>query len=306
YSDDGSTAIEGVQISPYDLPGTDTLLMPENDYTITIYVRDLAGNTKADGVEFSLIDNLKPICYIILPENDSVDISGLMYFEVFAFDSSGINTEFLDLYFYSLTTDYWDVFQLGIDFEANYIETSNIFTFYFDSVKVPNDYYSIVVVVQDLAASENAQGSEILVTIDNELLIISGVLATDGRGGFFRRRGTLVFWLENPGTEKYNITEVEFSWEGNNRITFVYEMVDDTSGHTWLFSPGPYIENTAYDIDTDGVGVPVIPAELYGGAKHKISMLFDYGDKPTGVTFTISFHIVSDSVDVWVPFTLYL
>ncbi|MHA1199435.1 MAG: hypothetical protein ACTSQF_08930, partial [Candidatus Heimdallarchaeaceae archaeon] len=157
--------------------GTKTIDIAEDDFTVTLYVKDAVGNLNSSGQAFSLIDVLAPSCYIISPANDSEAIlSETIDIVVYADDASGIDTTRFDIYFFSLSTSYYYLYQESVMHQANYDIYNKTWTLEFNSVVLPNDNYTLVTQVYDF--SENANGNSSVphvILVDNDVLNVYGV-----------------------------------------------------------------------------------------------------------------------------------
>ncbi len=253
YSDDGSTALEGVQISPYDLPGSETLYLHENTYTITIYVKDSAGNTKANGKDFDLVDDIHPETYFVTPANNDTALSDIVLFEIYAKDTSGIDTQTIYLTFLSTTggTDY--PFTIS-DLSCYYDENNFMWIIYFSTYLVENDNYYVKVDVFDTAGNGNT--SKHYNDVDNTFLGINHIIADeiDGPGGY----ALLSFDLTNKANSSIKVITISFSWT-YDKISFIHTVYDFTD--TWLASPGPYNKDIGYPVN-NGDGIIIEPGDL--------------------------------------------
>ncbi len=275
----------------YDLLGSQTLYMAEDELAFTLYVKDAAGNTNISGEAFDLIDNIDPNTYFISPANES-DLSGYFVIEVFADDASGIDTNRFDIYFDANSSDYYYFYQQSVEQLATYVVHQKKWVLYFNSYLLPDDNYSIEALVYDLSSAANSNYSSIVASIDNDVIREYGAAAIDGRGGFFfRRRGVLAFYLESLVPYTITISEIMINWGGNSRIDWVYSIYDDTFNQFWL-EAGNYDEDIAYPVAAIQGGMN-ITSEL----DHHITIQFNYGDRPTTVDFIISFYI--DQLGAW-------
>jgi len=276
-------------VTEYILTGPQTLQMAEDNLVFTLFVKDEAGNLNSAGDTFSLVDNIAPITYIITPENDTSE-SDTVLIEVYASDPSGIDTNRFDVYFFSLSSSFVYLYQQSVRGEATYIANQNKWVLYFNSYILPDDNYSIVAQVYDLSSNGNGASAVVdIVEIDNDVLKLYGATATDGRGGFFKRRGVLSFNLQCLVPGYLTLEQITINWQSNARITEIYTVYDDSIEQYWLNSAGgPYLEDTAYYIAQAQGGV-----NITSSLDHHITILFDYGDKPTNVIFTISILISS-------------
>ncbi len=288
-------------VTEYILTGAETLQMAEDDLVFTLFVKDEAGNLNSAGDTFSLIDNTAPIAYFISPENDTSK-SDTILIEVYASDPSGIDTNRFDVYFFSFSSSFTYLYQQSVQGEATYIANQNKWVLYFNSFVLPDDNYSIVAQVYDLSSSGNGASAVVdIVEVDNDVMKLYGATATDGRGGFFfRRRGILSFNLQCLVPDYLTLKQITVNWEGSSRITEIDSVYDDSTAQYWLDSgSGPYVEDTTYNIAQSQGGVN-ITATL----DHHITIQFDYGDKPTGITFTISIYISSPIFTGWETFVI--
>ena len=273
--------------------------MAEDELVFTLYVKDAAGNMNSAGEAFSLVDNVAPITYFILPLNDTSE-SGTILLEVYASDPSGIDTTRFDVYFFSLTTSFNYLYQQSVQGEATYIANQNKWVLYFISYILPDDIYSIVAQVYDLSSNGNGNSAVVdAVDIDNDVVDTYGAAAIDGRGGFFRRRGVLSLYVRSlVPSLTLTIETIKLSWGGNSRVTHIWDVYDDTISQVW-------VDGAAHAEDEE---MPV--AALQGGVNitatldHHLTIQFDYGDKPTGVDFIISFYITSAIFTGWESFVI--
>ncbi len=278
-------------VTEYILQGTQTLYMAEDELTFTLYVKDAAGNTNISGELFNLIDNIDPNTYFISPANES-DLSGYFVIEVFADDASGIDTNRFDVYFFANSSEYYYFYQQSVEHLATYVVHQKKWVLYFNSYILPDDNFSIVAQVYDLSIAGNGNTTSIVANVDNDVINVFGATAIDGRGGFFfRRRGVLSFYLKNLVPYTITISEIMINWGGNSRIDWVYSIYDDTLNQYWL-EAGNYDEDIAYPVAAVQGGINITD-EL----DHHLTIQFNYGDKPTGVDFIISFYI--DQLGSW-------
>ena len=290
----------------YILTGAKTLVMAEDDFTFTIYVKDAVGNLNSAGKAFSLIDTLAPSSYIISPENDSeVILSETIDIVVYADDASGIDTTRFDVYFFSLTTSFYYVYQESVKHQAHYDIYTKTWTLEFSSFVLPDDNYTLITQVYDL--SNNANGnSSILprIQVDNDVLKVYGATVTDGRNGWWIFPGvrglmTLNVRSQVPGVP-LTITKFKIDWGGSNRIDEVFTVYDDTVAQYWLDEVGgPYLEDVEYNVASAQGGVNITTL-----IDHHLTIQFDYGDRPTNVYFTISFYVESTAYTGWETFYL--
>lgn len=288
----------------YTLPGVKTLVMAEDDFTFTIYVKDAVGNLNSAGRAFSLIDVLAPSSYIISPANDSQAVlSETIDIIVYADDASGIDTSRFDVYFFSLTTSFSYLYQQSVQHQATYNIYTKTWTLHFSSFVLPDDNYTLITQVYDL--SKNANGnSSILpqIQVDNDVLSVYGATVTDGRNGWWifpGVRGLMTFNVRSqvPGVP-LTITKFKINWEGSNRIDEVFTVYDDTVAQYWLDEvSGPYLEDVEYDVASAQGGVNITSI-----IDHHLTIQFDYGDRPTNVYFTISFYVESTAYTGWEVF----
>ncbi len=288
-------------VTEYILTGSQTLQMAEDDLVFTLFVKDEAGNLNSAGDAFSLIDNIAPTTYFISPENDTSE-SDTILIEIYASDPSGIDTNRFDVYFFSYSSSFTYLYQQSVSGEATYIVNQNKWVLYFNSFVLPDDNYSVVAQVYDLSSSGNGASAVIdILEVDNDVLKLYGATATDGRGGFFfRRRGVLSFNIQCLVPDYLTLEQVTINWEGSNRVTLIDSIYDDSIAQFWLDSAGgPYAEDTTYNIAQAQGGV-----NITASLDHHITIQFDYGDKPTGVTFTISIFISSPIFTGWETFVI--
>ena len=287
-------------VTEYILTGPETLQMAEDDLVFTLYVKDEAGNLNSAGEAFSLIDNVAPITYFILPLNDTSE-SGTILLEVYASDPSGIDSIRFDVYFFSLTTSFNYLYQQSVKGEATYIANQNKWVLYFNSYVLPDDVYSIVAQVYDLSSNGNGNSAVVdSVTVDNDVIDVYGAAAIDGRGGIiFRRRGVLSFYIKAlvPSTP-LTIETIKISWGGNSRIEHVWDVYDNTISQSWV-DGAAHAEDEEMPVAAVQSGVNITST-----LDHHLTIQFDYGDKPTGVDFIVSFYITSTIFTGWEVFVI--
>ncbi|MCG3224799.1 MAG: hypothetical protein H7647_10055, partial [Candidatus Heimdallarchaeota archaeon] len=272
-------------VTEYILTGSQTLQMAEDDLVFTLYVKDAAGNLNSAGEVVSLVDNLAPTTHFITPVNESYDLSGIITIEIYASDPTGINTEFLDIYFFDIYSDYYYLYQQSVSGEATYQLSTKSWVLEFNSFVLPNGNYSMEAIVYDTANIANAGYSNSIISVGKGVLEISGVIK--GKGSPFVR-GYLTFYLENLLPTEINITLVNINWDPDIRIDFIYDMIDNTDGTIWLSSAGsPYSEEANLPVQNS------LGAVFSGGSKHKLTIRFDYKNRPDLCSFIISFYIVS-------------
>ncbi|MCG3254904.1 MAG: hypothetical protein KAU62_02365 [Candidatus Heimdallarchaeota archaeon] len=289
-------------VTDYTISGAETNATAEDDFTFTLYVKDAVGNLNSAGESFNLVDVFGPTTYFISPANDT-DGAEEILIEVYADDASGIDTSRFDIYFFSLSSAYYYLYQQSVSQEANYNIYEKKWVLEFNSFVLPDDNYTLVAQVYDSASNNNGNSAVLdLVEVDNDVTGIYGATATDGRGGFFfRRRGLLSFYVESliPSTV-LTIEKMKINWESSNRIDLMYTVYDDTFAQYWLDSAGgPYSEDTEYNVAPLQGGINITDA-----IDHHITIQFDYGDKPTTVTFTISLYIVSVAFTGWETYVI--
>ncbi|MHA1466318.1 MAG: hypothetical protein ACTSQ2_14605, partial [Candidatus Heimdallarchaeaceae archaeon] len=287
-------------VTEYILTGSQTIQMAEDDLVFTLFVKDEAGNLNSAGDTFSLVDDTAPITFFITPVNESSE-SGMILLEIYASDPSGIDTTRFDVYFFSLTTSFNYLYQQSVSGEATYIANQNKWVLYFNSYVLPDDTYSIVATVYDLSVNGNGASAVVdIVDIDNDVIDVYGAAAIDGRGGFFfKRRGVLAFYVRSlVPTGVMTIETIKISWGGNSRVDLVWDVYDDTISQYW-------VDGAAHVEDEE---MPV--AALQGGVNitatldHHLTIQLDYGDKPTGVDFIVSFYITSTIFTGWEVFVI--
>ena len=272
----------------YVLTGYKTATMAEDELAFTIYVKDEAGNTNSHGQAFSLIDNVAPVTYFISPANETF-LSEYITLEVYAEDASGIDTSRFDVYFFSYSSSYYYLYQHSVEGTAVFIANQNKWVLEFNTYILPDDNYSIVAQVYDLASAGNGASATVdIVEVDNVVLNIYGAAAVDGRGGFFfRRRGYLTFYVQSMVPTTLTITEMRITWYGSGAIDLIYEVYDDTIEQYWL----PNAQGPIYDDDQFPVAQAVGGVNFTSALDHHLTVTFDYGDRPEGETFGIYFYI---------------
>jgi hypothetical protein len=275
-------------VTDYVLTGLKTASMAEDELAFTIYVKDEAGNLNSHGQEFSLIDNVAPLTYFITPANESF-LSEYITLEVYASDASGIDTTRFDVYFFSYSSAYYYLYQHSVEGTAVFIENQNKWVLEFNTFLLPDDNYSIVAQVYDLASAGNGASATVdIVEVDNVVLNIYGAAAVDGRGGFFfRRRGYLTFYLQSMVPSILTITQMRVTWYGSGQIDFIYEVYDDTIEQYWL----PNAQGPINDDDTFPVAQAVGGINMTSALDHHLTITFDYGDRPENDVFGIYFYI---------------
>ena len=280
-------------VTNYVLPGSQTLVMAEDDLSFTIFVKDAAGNTNSSGQAFSLIDNLIPETYFIAPANES-SLSEIITIEVYADDASGIDTNRFDIRFTGNETGFTYPYLQSVEGDAVYVANQKKWTLDFNSYLLPDDNYSILATVYDLASAVNGNFSEIFVEIDNEVLEIYGAVAINGRGGFFfRRRGLLTFYVQSKVPTTITITQMQITWYGSNRIDEIYDIYDDTTEQYWLPDAlGPIADDAIFPVAQATGGI-----NMTSDLDHHLTIRFDWGDRPETVTFSISFYI--EQLSAW-------
>jgi hypothetical protein len=204
-----------------------------------------------------------------------------------------------DVVFFNYDTEVYYYYFQSVEGEATFIASQNKWVLYYNSFGLPDGNYSIDTQVYDLASTPNSAPSTIdIVEIDNDVINIYGAAAIDGRGGFFRRRGILSFYIKSLVPTVLTIETIKISWGGNNRIDLVWSVYDNTVSQSW-------VDGAAHTEDEE---MPV--AALQNGVNitsdldHHLTIQFDYGDKPTGVDFIISFEIVSAIFTGWEIFVI--
>jgi hypothetical protein len=281
-------------VTSYVLPGSQTNVMAEDDLSFTIFVKDAAGNTNSSGQAFSLIDNLAPVTYFITPANDT-SLSEIITIEIYADDATGIDTNRFDVYFFGYATGYFYLYQQSVKGEAVYVANQKKWTLDFNTYLLPDDNYSIIAQVYDLASAGNGASATIdIVEIDNEVIEIYGAVATNGRGGFFfRRRGLLTFYVESKVPTVITITQMRITWYGNSRIDNIYDIYDDTIEQYWLpNSAGPIADDAVFPVAQATGGINMTSA-----LDHHLTIQFDWADRPETVIFGISFYI--EQLSAW-------
>ncbi len=301
YGSDSVFTSSNEVTTSFVLTGEGTLLMAEDDFTFTIYVKDAVGNLNSAGKAFSLIDVLAPSSYIISPANDSEAIlSETIDIVVYADDASGIDTTRFDIYFFSLTSSFSYLYQESVHHEATYDIYDKTWTLEFSSFVLPDDNYTLITQVYDL--SDNANGnSSILprIQIDNDVLSVYGATVTDGRNGWFifpGVRGLMSFNIRSQvPSVPLTISKFKIDWGGSNRIDELFTVYDDTIAQYWLSEAGgPYLEDVEYDVASAQGGVNITDI-----LDHHITLQFDFGDRPTNVFFTISLYVESTAYTGW-------
>ncbi|NPD87436.1 MAG: hypothetical protein HGN29_01850 [Asgard group archaeon] len=269
----------------YELTSAKTATMAEDELAFTIYVKDEAGNLNSHGQAFSLIDNLMPNTYFITPENNTF-LSEYVTLEVFASDASGIDTSRFDIYFISLSSSFYYLYQHSVEGDAVFIENQEKWVLEFNTFLLPDDNYSISAQVYDLSFAGNGNSTGPLIAeVDNEVFRIYGAAAIDGGGGFFwQRRGYLSFYLQSMVPITLNVTQMKIGWGGNSRIDFVYSIFDDVKEEFWLSEGSAIGDDEQFPVNP---GVDPISNLL----DIHLTIAFDYRDRPSSVDFTISLYI---------------
>ncbi|MCG3220528.1 MAG: hypothetical protein H7641_04025, partial [Candidatus Heimdallarchaeota archaeon] len=278
----------------YVLTGPKTASMAEDELTFTIFVKDEAGNTNSHGQEFSLIDNLAPVAYFITPVNNSF-LSEYVTLEVYATDASGIDTSNFDVRFEGYSTSFVYLYQNSVEGDAVFIVNQNKWVLEFNTYLLPDDNYSISATVFDLSIARNTATSTLdIVEVDNDILNIYGAAAINGRGGFFfRRRGVLTFYVQSMVPTTLTITQMKITWYGSGSVDLIYEIYDDTIEQYWLpDSQGPILDDVQFPVAQAVGGINMTSA-----LDHHLTVSFDYGDRPEGVDFAVSFYILQ--LDAW-------
>ncbi len=277
-------------VTEYILTGSQTLQMAEDENLVfTLFVKDEAGNLNSAADTFSLIDNIAPITSIITPENETSE-SDTILIEVYASDPSGIDTNRFDVYFYNLDTEVIYLYQQSVEGDATFIVNQNKWVLYYNSYGLPDGNYSILTKVYDLSSNGNSGTAFVdIVFIDNDVIDIYGAGAIDGRGGFFfRRRGILSFYIRSLVlSDVLTIETIKISWGGSSRIEHVWEVYDNTISQSWV-DGAIHVEDEEMPVAALQNGVNITSV-----LDHHLTIQFDYGDKPTGVDFIVSFYITS-------------
>ena len=282
-------------VTDYLITGAVTATMAEDDFTVTLYVKDQVGNLNSSGEAFSLIDLLDPISYVITPANESVDLGGILRIEVYADDPSGIDTSNFDIYFFSQTSDFYYIYQQSIEGLANYNAAEKKWVLDFNSYILPDDDYMMVTTVYDQASVINSKTVNIILSIDNDVISVTGAV---GIRGIFSR-SSLSFFITNLLPDEITITQVYIDWTPDNRADYIHDMRDNTDGQVWLSSSGsPYAEESAIPVN-GGIGV-TLPSNV----AHKITILFDYLDRVDRADFEIRFYV--DELSSWETVFIYL
>ncbi|MHA1115630.1 MAG: archaellin/type IV pilin N-terminal domain-containing protein [Candidatus Heimdallarchaeaceae archaeon] len=297
YPSAGST-IEGITKTTreYIMSGTETSTLPEDQYTFTLRVVDEAGNVNIAGRTFDLQDNNGPTVNIIAPANESL-LSTTITIEVYASDPSGINEKYFDLVFMNSTGSIFSFELIDGDIDATYNTDTKKWTLEFNTYQLADDNYSMIVIVYDNTGNPgNSNYDEIYIEIENVVFTFSGEGGDDGRG--FWKPGRIWFYMQNMLLTDITVTKIKFSWDPDNQIDFVYEIKDSTDV-IWLDgSDSPWDENVEHPVRS-GLGVVIASDQSI-----KLNILFDYGDKVIGKTFTFSFYI--EELDGWEDFTFTL
>ncbi len=286
-SDSVFTALDDT-ITAFVLLGTQTATIAEDDFTLTLYVKDAVGNLNSSGKSFSLVDILAPTSEILSPVNETYGIEGIMNIEVYAADPTGIDTTNFDIYFFSLTTSFYYLYQNVVEGLANYNTIDRTWELDFNSYLLPDDDYAMVTFVYDDSDAKNVKTVTHILSVANPKLTLSGAV---GVRGFFSR-STFSFFLTNNLPDDITITQIYIDWEPDNRADYIYEMRDNTDGTIWLSSAGqPYAQESVLPVN-GGTG-----AVLSGGSIHKLTILFDYFDRTDKADFEIRFFI--QELGVW-------
>ncbi len=269
-------------VTDYLITSAETATMAEDDFTVTLYVKDEVGNLNSSGKAFSLIDLLDPISYVITPANESVDLGGILRIEVYADDPSGIDTTNFDIYFFSQTSDFYYIYQQSLEGLANYNAAEKKWVLDFNSYILPDDDYMMVTTVYDQSSAINSKTVYIILSIDNDVISVTGAVAIRG----FFSRSSLSFFITNLLPDPITITQVYIDWTPDNRADYIHEMRDNTDGQIWLSSASsPYAQESAIPVN-GGIGV-TLPSNV----AHKITILFDYFDRVDFADFEIRFYI---------------
>jgi len=287
-------------VTNYIFSGAETNVTAEDDFTFTIYAKDAVGNLNSAGESFSLIDIYGPTTYFISPAINGTEESEDILIEVFADDVSGIDTSRFNVYFFAIDSSYYYLYQQSVSEEAIYNIYQKKWVLNFNSFMLPDDNYSIVAQVYDSSSTSNGNSAIFdVVEVDNDISRIYGASASDGKKK--KIRGLLSFYIESlvPSTT-LTIEKIKINWESNNRIDEVYAIYDDTFTQYWLDgATGPYSEDVEYNVAPIQGGINITDS-----IDHHITIQFDFGDKATQVTFTISIYIVSAAFTGWEVFVI--
>lgn len=269
-------------VTDYLITSAVTVTMAEDDFTVTLYVKDEVGNLNSSGEAFSLIDLLDPISEVLTPANESVDLGGILRIEVYADDPSGIDTDNFDIYFFSQTSDFYYIYQQSLEGLANYNAAEKKWVLDFNSYILPDDDYLMVTTVYDQSSAINSKTVYIILSIDNDVISVTGAVAIRG----FFSRSSLSFFITNLLPDPITITQIYIDWTPDNRADYIHEMRDNTDGQIWLSSASsPYAQESAIPVN-GGIGV-TLPSNV----AHKITILFDYFDRVDFADFEIRFYI---------------
>ncbi len=201
---DGSTVVDGVPqniVLNYD----DTNNLAEDTLTVTVSITDAANNDNSMGKSFDIIDSIKPEIEILSPINETT-VSGIISFEIYAYDATGIDTNSLIILFFDTatsTTQY--VFMQSATPTAVYDPNTNIWTLDFDTANLPNTELYVDAQISDLAVPPNANLSSIVITSDNSVLSAESFLVG-------ARDQYLQFNLRNHLPSAVTITNVTVTW----------------------------------------------------------------------------------------------
>ncbi|MHA1685555.1 MAG: hypothetical protein ACTSYD_04010, partial [Candidatus Heimdallarchaeaceae archaeon] len=288
YTDDGSSAQDGVPQSPYDLSGTETIQMKEDTYTVTIYVKDSSGNTASAGQDFFLQDSIVPNCYIISPTNDST-ITGDLVIQVYADDVSGINTDrftidFIDPTSGSIEATYSQQGGGGGSTDYNGTATYNSVTktwnLIIPSVILPNKLLFMAVRVYDDSSALNSNTTSVYILVQN--IIIEGISASLPYKSW-NYYNYLTFFIKNNYIDTITIDNITVTWNKAG-LTGYYYVYSYTSSAYWLsYNRNLYDNNTTYDTTAS--------ATMDAGSIHQLLIIFPWGQDLRNSQLEIVFKI---------------
>lgn len=298
YTDDGSTAQEGVAQSPYDLPGSETLQMKEDTYTVTIYVKDSAGNTMSSGQDFFLQDLIVPDTHFISPENDS-GIKGTLAIEIYADDITGIDENRLSIKFYDTTTGALvaSYSQQGtVDYNGTAVYDSNTkkWVLTLPSYILPNGQLYVLARVYDSSTNINYNDSSIYINVAN--VFLEGVTArADEQSFLWWSWWELTFFLKNNYISDFNFLTVKVIWDtGPSGYEELYCATTDTD---WLKDKGgTYANNTEYDVEAGSI--------ITSGSTYELQIIFPDGQDIRGAQFRIYFTVNEMTLNEYILITV--
>ncbi len=300
YTDNGSTVTNNVQVSLYNISAAESAKMKEDTYTVTITVRDQAGNTKQSGQSFFLEDNIAPTTSITAPANGT-DVSGDLEIKIYADDVTGIDTDRLDIVFLDNETGdivliYSQTSTNDYNGTATYSSVTKTWDLILPSILLPNKYVDVISTVYD-KAHYPGNSADARITIHVQNFIIEGISA-ELRYMNYGYYNYLFFYIQNNYIDTINIKYINVTWypTGGSRPSGYYYMYSYTNGYWLNYNSSQY---------HNGDRLPATgSASMDEGAIHQMFIYFTRNSDLRSTTIEIHFEISQRTLNEYIKMSV--